>query len=423
MTADWKRPFFTIWIGQQFSLIGSQLVQFALVWWLTKTTGSATVLATATMVAMLPQVLIGPFSGALIDRFSRRKVMIIADGSIAVASAILGYLYWAGSVEVWHIYLIMALRAIGGGFHWPAMTASTSLMVPEKHLTRIAGLNQTMQGATNIISPPLGAILLAVLPMYGIIGIDVITAAFAIGPLLFIPIPQPARQEGTFAYFSEVRAGFSYVWRWKGLLWIIGMAMLINFTANPAFSLLPLLVRKHFAGEALQLGWLESAFGVGIVLGGLLLSVWGGFKRRVLTSLMGIVGMGAGIAILGILPGTGLLIGIGVLFVIGVMNPLTNGPLQALLQSTVSPDMQGRVFTLLSSLVTAMSPLSLAFAGPIADLLGIQFWYLLGGLTMVAVGATAFFIPAIAHLEDRPGPLDESAQCEPSQLISSRSID
>ncbi len=397
---NWKAPFFTIWTGQQFSLVGSQLVQFALVWWLTKTTGSATVLATATMVAMLPQVLIGPFSGALIDRFSRRVVMIIADGSIALASAVLGYLYWAGTVEVWHIYLIMAVRAIGGGFHWPAMIASTSLMVPERHLTRIAGLNQTMQGTTNIIAPPLGALLLAVLPMYGILGIDVATAAIAIGPLFFIPIPQPARSEGRSAYLSEVRAGLSYVWRWKGLLWIIGMAMLINFAVNPAFSLLPLLVRVHFAGEALQLSWLESAFGIGVVLGGLLLSVWGGFKRRILTTLAGIIGMGAGISVLGFLPGSGLWIAIGALFIVGIMNPLTNGPLQALLQSTVSPEMQGRVFTLLGSLVTAMSPLSLALAGPIADLLGIQFWYLFGGGMMIVAGIIAFFVPAIIRVEE-----------------------
>ena len=132
---NWKAPFFTIWIGQQFSLIGSQLVQFALVWWLTKTTGSATVLATATMVAILPQVLIGPFSGALVDRFSRRTVMIVADGSIGLASAWLAYMYFSGAVAVWHIYLIMAVRAIGSGFHWPAMAASTSLTVSYTHLT------------------------------------------------------------------------------------------------------------------------------------------------------------------------------------------------------------------------------------------------------------------------------------------------
>jgi len=406
----WKTRFFTIWTGQQFSLIGSQLVQFALVWWLTKTTGSATVLATATLVAIIPQVLIGPFAGPLIDRFSRRNVMIIADGGIALASAALAYLFFAGIAQVWHIYVIMVIRALGGGFHWPAMTASTTLMVPDKHLTRVAGINQTMQGATNIVAPPLGAILLSILPMYGILGIDVLTATIAIGPLFFVPIPQPvlAEEEAEMPYLKQIRAGFHYVWRWKGLLFVIGMAMVINFAVQPAFSLLPLLVNKHFSAGAMQLGWLESAFGIGVVLGGLVLSVWGGFRRRVLTSLLGVIGMGIGIVAVGLLPSSALLIALGPLFFIGLMNPFTNGPLQALIQSTVSPEMQGRVFTLLGSLVTAMSPLSLAMAGPIADLLGIQFWYVIGGAIMIAVGLIALLIPTVIHIEDEHAALMEN---------------
>jgi DHA3 family macrolide efflux protein-like MFS transporter len=407
----WKTPFFTIWTGQQFSLIGSQLVQFALVWWLTTSTGSGTVLATATLVAIIPQVVIGPFAGPLIDRFSRRKVMIIADGGIALASAALAYLFFAGVTQVWHIYVIMVIRAIGGGFHWPAMSASTTLMVPDKHLTRVAGLNQTMQGATNIVAPPLGAILLSLLPMYGILGIDVFTAAIAIVPLFFVHIPQPtlAEEKKEMPYFKQISAGFHYVWRWKGLLLVIGMAMLLNFAVGPTFSLLPLLVKKHFAAGALQLSWLESAFGIGVVLGGVALSVWGGFRRRIVTLLLGVVGMGTGILVLGFLPSSALLLALAPSFLIGLMNPFANGPLQALIQSTVSPEMQGRVFTLLGSLVTAMMPLSLAIAGPIADLLGIQFWYIVGGAIMIALGLIAFSIPTVMHIEDEHAALMQDA--------------
>ncbi|MDD2912968.1 MAG: MFS transporter, partial [Candidatus Bipolaricaulis anaerobius] len=185
----WKARFFTIWTGQQFSLFGSSVAQFALVWWLTQETGSATVLATATLVAVLPQVILGPFAGALIDRWSRRWVMVVADGVIALASAGLGILFFTGRIQVWHIFLVKVIRGLGGAFHWPTMTASTSLMVPERQLSRVAGLNQTMHGAMNIIAPPIGAILLAVLPMHGIMGLDILTAALAIVPLLFIPIP------------------------------------------------------------------------------------------------------------------------------------------------------------------------------------------------------------------------------------------
>ena len=148
----WKLPFFTIWTGQAFSLIGSNLVQFALVWWLTETTGSATILAVASIMAVLPQVFLGPIAGALVDRWNRRLVMIVADSVIALAVVVLAVLYALDAVQTWHIYVLMFIRAAGGAFHWPAMRASTSLMVPQKHLSRIAGLNQALFGVANIVS-------------------------------------------------------------------------------------------------------------------------------------------------------------------------------------------------------------------------------------------------------------------------------
>jgi len=128
--------FFTIWIGQQFSLVGSTLAQFALVWWLTQTTGSATILATATAVAILPNVFLGPFVGVWVDRWSRRAILIAADGLVALASAVLALLFWSGAIQVWQVYLVLLVRAVGDTFHWPAMTATTPLMVPEQHLPR-----------------------------------------------------------------------------------------------------------------------------------------------------------------------------------------------------------------------------------------------------------------------------------------------
>src|SRR5512147_1378352 len=153
ISKNWASRFFTIWTGQAFSLFGSSLVQFALVWWLTQKTGSATVLATSTMAALLPQVVLGPFVGALVDRWNRRIIMIVADAAIALATAVLIYLFASGKIQVWHVYAMAALRSLGGAFHQPAMTSSTSLMVPEKHLARIAGANQTLGGLTSIFAP------------------------------------------------------------------------------------------------------------------------------------------------------------------------------------------------------------------------------------------------------------------------------
>lgn len=407
--SNWKIRFFTIWTGQSFSLIGSSLAQFALVWWLTETTRSATVLATATMVAVLPGVLVGPFAGALVDRWNRRLVMLASDTFVALVSLWLAYVFWAGSVSVWHIYVAMLARAIGGAFHWPAMEASTSLMVPKEQLSRVAGLNQTLRGVLNVAAPPLGALLMAIMPLHNIMGIDVLTALLAVSPLLFIAIPQPQHDEnGVTAgdldrpgLLQDMKTGLRYVWEWPGLVAILIMAMVINFVINPAFSLMPLLVTDHFGGDAATLGGLESSWGIGMIVGGILLSVWGGFRRRIYTSLGGLVFSGVGVMGVGLAPVNGIWVAVVGLFVAGFMNPLVNGPISAILQATVDPEMQGRVFTLVGSLSSAMMPLSLAVAGPLADQVGIRSWYVVGGAVFALIGMSAFFVPVIVHLEDR----------------------
>ncbi len=402
----WQISFFTIWTAQAFSLVGSHLAQFALVWWLTETTGSATVLAIATLVAVLPGVVLGPFAGALVDRFNRRAVMMIADAFVALVSAWLAYLFWAGSMSVWHVYVAMLARALGGALHWPAMQASTSLMVPKAHLSRVAGLNQTMQGALNVVGPPLGAILLGLLPLHGIMAIDVTTALLAIIPLFWVIIPQPRVAEATGAaaaskpsLWQDVRVGLRYVWAWPGLVAVLVMAMVINFVVNPAFSLMPLLVTEHFEGGALQLGWLNSGWGIGMLLGGLLLSVWGGFRRRIYTSLSSLVVAGMSIVLIGLAPQNAFWLALGAIFIAGFTNPLINGPFFAILQTTVAPEMQGRVFTVAGSLSSAMMPVSLAVAGPLADAVGIRAWYVVGGAVFALMGVGSFFVPVIVNIE------------------------
>lgn len=402
----WAPRFFTIWGGQAFSLLGSGLVQFALVWWLTQATGSATVLATATLVAVLPQVVIGPFAGALVDRWPRRAIMMVADSLIALATLVLLLLFAAGKMQVWHVYAIMFFRSAMGAFHWPAMQASTSLMVPPQHLARVAGLNQTLHGVIGIFAPPTGALLLAVMPLNGILAIDVVTALVAVAPLLFIAVPQPARtalSAGGAAggsVWGDLRAGWRYVWAWPGLFALLMLAMALNFVLVPAGSLMPLLVTKHFGGAALQLGWLQSAMGVGVVVGGLALSAWGGFRRRIITSLCGVVGIGLGVTVVGAAPAALFAMALAGNFVAGFMSPIANGPLMAIVQARVAPEMQGRVLSLINSGATAMMPVSLLVAGPLADAVGVRVWYVAGGLLCAALALVGFAIPAIVRIEE-----------------------
>jgi len=411
----WKRRFFSIWTGQAFSLLGSALVQFALIWWLTTTTGSATVLATASLVGLLPQILLGPFSGALVDRWSRRWTMIFADSLIALATLVLVGLFWTGAIEVWHIYVLLFFRSTAGGFHWPAMQASTSLMVPKEQLSRVQGINQTLQGLLNIGAAPLGALLLSFLPMHGVLAIDIFTALLAILPLFFISIPQPqwvsAETQSTDrpTYWQDLGAGFRYVWSWPGLVLILGMATVINLLSVPAFALLPLLVTEHFGGEAIQLAGLESAFGIGMLSGGVLLSVWGGFHRRVVTSLLGLLLLGLGMIGIGLTPASLFPLAIGMMFVTGVGSPITNGPLFALIQDIVVPEMQGRVLGLIGSIAAAMTPLGLVIAGPLADWLGVQAWFIIGGVSTILMGVSGLFLPAIMNLEQDRRPVQDTS--------------
>lgn len=404
--AGWQVPFFSVWMGQAFSLLGSALVQFALVWWLTESTGSATVLAMATLIAVLPSVFLSPFTGALVDRWNRRTVMMAADGLIALATVGLAVIFLSGVERVWMIYAVMFIRSAGGGFHWAAMQASTSLMVPDEHLSRVAGLNQSLRGGVNIVGPPLGALLLALVPLQGILAIDVGTAVLAILPLLFVDVPQPQsapRNGGSIPEVSileDVRQGFRYVRGWPGLFVVLLMASVVNLLLTPATSLMPILVTDHFGGEALELGWLESAWGGGVVAGGLILSAWGGFRRRILTSLMGLTGIGLGFLLVGLVPPSAFLVAVGGMFLAGVMNPVTNGPLFSIIQSSVDPAMQGRVFALVQSMAAAATPLGMLIAGPVADALGVRLWYVVGGMGCTVMGVGSFFVPIIVHLEE-----------------------
>jgi DHA3 family macrolide efflux protein-like MFS transporter len=398
-------PFLTIWTGQVFSLLGSNLVQFALIWWLTQETGSATVLAIASMMAFLPQIFLSPFAGALVDRWSRRTAMIAADGMIALATLVLAGLFALDAIAVWHIYALMFVRSLGTAFHWPAMQASTSLMVPEKHLARIAGLNQALEGAALIVGPPLGALLLDLLPMQGVLAVDIVTALIAITPLLFIPVPQPqqaAREDGPVirSVLIDIREGFQYVWGWPGLMALIGIAVVLKLAMTPAFSLIPLLVNQHFGGDAAQYSIVEAAVGIGLLGGGIALSAWGGFRRKIFTTLGGILLLGMSFLLLGLLPGDLFRPAVGAAFIMGLSIPFIDGPIMAIVQSSAAPEVQGRVFTLMGSLLSASSPIALAAAGPVADWLGLQVWYLAAGIMCLLAGIGGIALPALVGIEE-----------------------
>ncbi len=405
-------PFLVLWTGQALSILGTTAVQFALIWWLTQETGSAAVLAMAALFGLLPTVALGPVIGVLVDRWDRKHIMLAADGMAALASLALAFLYFSGGATTESAFLILFVRGLASAFHSPAMLASTSLMVPAEHLTRIQGLNQMVQGGVTIVAAPLGALLVSLLPMTGVMLVDVGTALFAIVPLLFIRVPRPERAvetalEAASSIWSEMLAGARYLMERRGYVSLLVMAALMNMCLVPAFSLLPLLVSGELGGDAAQLGWISSAFGIGTIAGGIALGVWGGTRRRILTVLPALIGLGVSVAWLGTAPAYAP--AAAAMLVVGLVVPFANGPIGAIFQATITPDYQGRVFALIGSLAAVTAPLGLLLAAPIAEMIGVRAWYLAGGLACIAMGIAGFFLPSVMHIEDSTTAPEEAA--------------
>ena len=394
------RPYLVIFSGQAFSLFGSRLVQFALVWYLTSQTGSAQVLATASIAAIIPQVVLAPFAGAFVDRWNRKTVMIVSDSLIAATVLVLAGLFMVNRVEVWHIYAVMLIRSTGAAFQWPAMQASTSMMVTKEHLPRVAGLNQSLQGLVSIVAPPLGAVLLEVFPIEYVVGVDVLTAVMAVGPLFFIAVPQPNRKDlSAKGVLSDMREGFRWIGSKKPLVMIMMISLVINMVTNPAFSLLPLLITEYFHGGAIELAWIQSANGVGMILGGLALGVWGGFKSKSKTAFSALTMGGIGILCFSQTPSNMLWLGVLFTFIFGFMNSIGNSSFMSVLQIMVPHEMQGRVFTLVMATSIAVAPLGLSVAGPVAEAIGVRSWFLISGFVIVMGALFGLLSPSIRELE------------------------
>ncbi|MBI3162015.1 MAG: MFS transporter, partial [Chloroflexi bacterium] len=238
----------------------------------------------------------------------------------------------------------------------------------------------------------------------GILFIDVGTALFGVLPLLFLSIPQPAREldsEGKHktSVMQDMKEGFAYIAAWPGLMAIIIMALMANFLLTPTGSLMPLLVTKHFGLGAFEFGLMDSIWAFGMVLGGIILSVWGGFRKKIVTAMGGVIGIGLGVLMVGIAPANMFWLAVAGMTLSGMMNPLTNGPLGAIMQANVRPEMQGRVMGVVISLSTLMTPLSLVIAGPVSDAIGIRTWYWIAGLLCLLMGVGSFFTPLIMNVE------------------------
>ncbi|MBA4385023.1 MAG: MFS transporter [Anaerolinea sp.] len=401
LNQNWKPRFFTVWSGQALSLVGSALTQFVLVWWITQETGSPTALATAAIMAMLPSALFSPLGGVLADRLSRRMIMIVTDVITAVSMLILVGLFATDSIQLWHIYSLMFVRATMQAFQHPASAASTMNLVPSDWLDRAAGMNQTLQGVMAIAAAPLGALALAAFPIQGALMIDVATAVLGIVPLLFFKIPQPKIPQGDKAktMLQDLREGVRTIRSNPGLLTLYAITGLVVLTIMPTFALTPLLVMDHFGGGVTQVAIMEGLAGIGMLLGGLFIGLWK-FKTRRALIVMISFGISCGtVALTALAPAPLFWLAVFWWWLSGFTFSTGNAPMMALLQTVIPNEMQGRAFSLLNMIFGLAGPLGLLIAGPMGEKFGIQAVFIVGGTLSAVISFGALFLRPLRNLE------------------------
>ena len=399
----WKRLFFTIWLGQAFSIVGSYLVRFTLIWWLTVETGKASTLAVASLIGILPQAVLSPFAGALIDNWNRRKIIILANAAKALAIAVLAIIYILNIVQPVHIYLVIFMSSVAYVFHFHSMRSSTTLMVPREQLTRVAGWNYTMEGIGNFVAPSLAALLLEVMSIQWILGINLCASAIAILPLLFINIPQPKRFNHNRGAGDTARLfveGIRYLRKYRGLLLLLIFTASFRLFSVPALRFTPLLVTKHFQGGAMQLGMAMSAYGFGVIAGGFILGVWGRYKKRMVMIATGIAAVGVTLVLVGITPSHSFWLAVSAFALSGGFFSMYKGSTDVVIQSIVPPEKQGRIFAIYGSSIAIASPIGLILFGILGDIMKINIMFIMGGASVLFFSLLMMFTPSVMNIED-----------------------
>jgi DHA3 family macrolide efflux protein-like MFS transporter len=400
MNNNWKRTFTIIWSGQFFSILTSSLVNFAIIIWLSLQTGSAEILAFAAIAGMLPQTVIGPFTGALIDRWNRKRIMMLADTFIALCTLILALLFWFDKAELWHIFALLALRSVGSSFHMPAMQASVPLLAPSDQLTRIAGINQIIASVSQIAGPALGAMMITIWDIEYVLIFDVAGALIAVSSLFFVNIPNPEKTENSERHFlKEMKEGAMVVLRNKGLSLVFLYSIIILFFIIPISVLFPLMTLDYFNGTEFQAGVIEAVWSVGALAGGAIMGVKVYNVNRVglinwTYILLGMAFMGSGI-----LSPNGYIWFAILTCISGIAGAVYNSAFTGLVQNKIDPAALGRVFSTFYAVALIPSMIGLIGIGFIADTIGLNTSFIISGLVIILTGVIAFFTKPAMNLD------------------------
>lgn len=388
----WKRPFLTLYSGQAIFLVSSTAVQFALIWWITVHTGSPLALTLASFLGLVPQIVLGPFAGVLIDRYPRKVTMTLAATLVAVASAALAVSCLFGEPALGLVYLILFLRAVGETFQKPALQAAVPSLVPTQELQRAGGLGQLMVSVSAMAGPMLGALLMGIAPLGVVVLIDVLGALLAIVTLALVRFPSPAASAPVRGVFAEMRQGFRALTKNKTILAATGLVFLTGMVFLPLGSLLPLQVKDFFAGTAWQAGLVQALFSAGMLLAALVLGVLAGNQKPFTRIALSTTGLGVFLLSGGLVPAGAFWLFCLVVVGIGAAGMVGNTPYMAAIQANIAPENLGKVIATVTSLISLGVPLGMAVAGPVAELIGISLWMVGAGIVVSLLGGVSLFL-------------------------------
>lgn len=390
----WKQRVSIFLVGQTISTFGSLLVQYALLWHLTLTTKSGVVLALAAVFGFLPQAIVSIFAGVWADRMNRKVMIILADSAIALATLALAFVMLSGTDDLWLIFLVMAVRSVGAGVQMPAISALLPQIVPTDKLLRVNGINSSVQSSLLIFAPVAAAGIYATVSLSAILFIDAVTAVIGLSMLAAVAVPTLSRaaDKEKPSYFTDLRDGFTYIFGNSLVRWVIIIYSIVFLFLVAPSNLFPLMLVRSFDADVWLLTVFELAFGLGMVAGGAMIAVFATKVDRlgmiVGTSIFfGVLNVGLGFT-------TNLIVFYAVIFLMGLAVPAFSTSAMTLLQETVEPERQGRVFGFLGIIMAVAMPLGMAILGPLADVMPVETLLVVSGILTMAIVTIAVVLPA-----------------------------
>ena len=390
----WKKKVAVFLVGQTITTFGSLLVQYALLWHLTLTTKSGVVLALAAVFGFLPQAIVSIFAGVWADRVNRKVMIIVSDSTIALATLVLAFFMLSGVDDLWLVFLVMAVRSVGAGIQMPAISALIPQIVPTDKLMRVNGINSSVQSSLLIIGPVAAAGIYSTVSLAAILFVDVVTAVIGLSLLATISVPTLSRAASNDkpSYFTDLKEGLSYIFSHDLVRWVMVIYSIVFLLVVAPSNLSPLMLVRTFGSDVWLLTILELSFGIGMVAGGALMAIFASKMDRLGT----MVGTSILFGVLAVVMGftTNLILFYSLFFLIGLAVPAFSTSSMTLLQETVEPERQGRVFGFVGIVMAVAMPVGMAVLGPLADIVSVEILLIATGAITVLIAVVAVLLPA-----------------------------